>query len=100
MFDLGLQESCADLVAKGKLSASEAMSRHTLFLGTYVFDKLWSLFVARADPENRFEPMLTMRPMALDILVDRAQYPYLPLKWPTVKHGDPAGWDHRLWKRG
>ncbi|KAK3724824.1 hypothetical protein LTR37_000872 [Vermiconidia calcicola] len=47
VFDLGLPENCTDLIARGKLSPSEARWRHTLFLGAFVFDKLWSLYTGR-----------------------------------------------------
>ena len=32
---------------QGKLSTAEARFRHTLFLGAFVFDKLWSLYLGR-----------------------------------------------------
>lgn len=47
LFDLGLHEDCTNLVTQGKLSATEATFRHILFLGTFVFDRLWSLYLGR-----------------------------------------------------
>lgn len=47
IFDLGLQESCTELIAQGKLSHGEALYRHVLFVGAYVYDKLWSLYLGR-----------------------------------------------------
>lgn len=47
VFDLGLPESCDDLITQGRMSAAEGRFRHTLFLGSYVFDKLWSLYLGR-----------------------------------------------------
>lgn len=55
VFDLGLQESCSELIVRGKLSPAEALSRHILFLGAYVYDKLWGLYLGRpyAIPNSR-----------------------------------------------
>ena len=47
VFDLGLQESCSDLINRGKMSQAEGLSRHILFLGAFVYDKLWSLYLGR-----------------------------------------------------
>lgn len=47
VFDLGLQESCSELINRGKMSPSEGLSRHILFLGAFVYDKLWSLYLGR-----------------------------------------------------
>lgn len=47
VFDLGLHESSADLIARGKMSPAEALSRHILFLGAFVYDKLWGLYLGR-----------------------------------------------------
>ena len=46
-FDLGLHESCSELIAKGKIPPSEGFSRHLLFLGAYIYDKLWGLYLGR-----------------------------------------------------
>ena len=47
VFDLGLHESSSELIARGKMSAAEALSRHILFLGAFVYDKLWGLYLGR-----------------------------------------------------
>ena len=47
IFDLGLPESCDGLVSEGKLSTAEAIFRHTLLLGAFVYDKLWSMYLGR-----------------------------------------------------
>jgi len=47
LFDLGLHESCETLVKKGKLTQAEATFRHKLFLATFVYDSLWSLYLGR-----------------------------------------------------
>ena len=47
VFDLGLQESCSELINRGKMSPAEGLSRHILFLGAFVYDKLWSLYLGR-----------------------------------------------------
>lgn len=47
VFDLGLQESCSELIRKSLMSPAEGLSRHILFLGAFVYDKLWSLYLGR-----------------------------------------------------
>ena len=47
VFDLGLHESTSELIARGKMSPAEALSRHILFLGAFVYDKLWGLYLGR-----------------------------------------------------
>lgn len=50
IFDLGLHESCTALVAQGRLTETDKVSRHLLFLGAYCYDTLWGLYLGR--PSN------------------------------------------------
>lgn len=47
IFDLGLHGSCSALVAQGRLTLADKVSRHLLFLGAYVYDTLWGLYLGR-----------------------------------------------------
>ncbi|KAK4499764.1 hypothetical protein PRZ48_007950 [Zasmidium cellare] len=47
IFDLGLHGSCSALVAQGRLTLADKVSRHVLFLGAYVYDTLWGLYLGR-----------------------------------------------------
>lgn len=47
IFDLGLHGSCSALVAQGRLTLADKVSRHLLFLGAYVYDILWGLYLGR-----------------------------------------------------
>ncbi|KAF2168750.1 hypothetical protein M409DRAFT_52774 [Zasmidium cellare ATCC 36951] len=47
IFDLGLHGSCSALVAQGRLTLADKISRHLLFLGAYVYDTLWGLYLGR-----------------------------------------------------
>lgn len=46
-FDLGLAESCVDMIAQGRLTLQESIFRHTLLLATFVYDKLWGYYLGR-----------------------------------------------------
>ena len=64
VFDLGLQESTAELVARGKLTTKEAHFRHILFLGAYVYDHMWSLYLGRPSTIPKSYMMAVQRHIA------------------------------------
>lgn len=49
LYDLGLHQDKSGLVKQGRLTKSEAQLYRDLFLGAFVTDKLWSLYLGRPD---------------------------------------------------
>ena len=78
LFDLGLHEDCSNLVRQERLTASDANIRHNLFLATFVYDKLWSLYLGR--PSSISEAYLTAaRRSNKDVVVTDAMNAWVSL---------------------
>lgn len=52
LFDLGLHEDCSNLVQQGRLTVEDACMRRNSFLSTFIFEKLWSLYLGRPSSVN------------------------------------------------